>query len=850
MIVACGRTDPFPGPPQVVRFVATPEVCDGLDNDLDGEIDQPFRNPLGGYQHVDHCGGCDQRCAQRGIVVKATCAEGPFGPFCGAAECAEGHVVTRGHRCVARYGWLCRPCLEDAQCGNFEGGRCADLHGEQRCVVACVEGTCPDGYVCNEEGWCTPASGDCHCRPGARFARYCEIPVGDDLCSGTASCDDGMLTPCHGSDEICDGRDNDCDGLVDEAYIDSHGGYGLDIHNCGACGIDCTDNPLMSEELACGGMPGEPRCISWCPDADDGLQIGDAVDADMRISTGCECVIVALDDPPGPVGAVGEAIDANCDGADGEVSRGIYVASGGEDGHPGSPLRPKGSIQAAIEAASASLLTDAPKPHVYVSVGAYAETIILREGVQLHGGYGPGFRALQPLAYVTEVHAPDWESAPGGAALFASGVGLSADTRVEGIRFVGASAPSVGLPAYGAFLHNCGPRLTLDACVIEAGDGAPGEDGADGTAGESAPQPGGDGGTPRRSIETGGRNCRNGPENVVDGGGGTVFACDSVEVSGGDGGGARCPVSVGATQPPGLPGTGHVSAGGGAAGTGGSDVRGPLLAGEGCPQSVCCGLADFIVAGSWEVPGDGQPGMGGQPGRLGNGCADPMGQLASDAWTPAMGTAGTAGGPGAGGGGGGAGGGARIEWDPQHCAFPDGLGGGGGGGGAGGCGGIGGQPGTAGSPSIGIVVIFDGPGPTVATPPTLRSLWIHSGDGGDGGRGGHGGDGGRGSAGGLGGRLEPHERTQPPLSGPSPGGHGGPGGAGGRGGGGGGGCGGPSIGIWVSPGPAVELAQPAPDYARANQFRLGSGGRGGQGGGGGIAGGNGADGESSHVVIR
>jgi hypothetical protein len=827
------------------------EICDGLDNDLDGLVDEPFRDPgSGAYVHDEHCGTCGLSCAVRmEHAVDPACTEVRDGVWaCRATACDAGWAPTAdGSRCVPWEPILCLPCSDDGDC-NVSGGTCALLGGERRCTVPCGDEAggraCPAGYEC-AGGACVPEGGSCSCDPGDFFAVSCGIETPEGAaCLGRAVCDDGVLSACAGGEEICDEVDNDCDGGTDEDYRDALGQYSVDVHNCGACGVDCTETVLPGMELTCGGDPYAPRCRILCADEVDGVDVGDDLDADLDIANGCECTVTDVDDPAGPVGAYGEDLDVNCDGADGVVPRSLYVAPDGRDESPGSPFYPVLTIGEAVRRAAASLGTERPTPDVFVAAGTYIEVVRVPDGVRLHGGYRSDFRGLAPDAFIVTVIASDATSAPGGAALVTESGAGATPTVVEGIQFRGADAPGAGRAAFGAWIRAPGPRLELRNLVVRSGQGGAGEHGTDGVAGTAPAADAEEGDPPRAAVEDVSHECVSGSVNVVPGGAGGRNACGAVDVAGGSGGLSTCPV-FGATQPSGEAGRpGGTGVPGGAGGVGGWDCEGPGT--HGCESGICCGV--FSVPETYELAGDGGSGQNGAPGAPGAGCADPLGEMVGEAWTPASATAGTSGGPGAGGGGGGGGGGAAIVWHEAECAYGDGLGGGGGGGGAGGCGGRGGSPGVSGAPSVGLVIDF-GSSSGGASLPVLEGLRLVVGNGGIGGRGGAGGDGGLGALGAAGGDLPYEDRDSVTLSAVTKGGRGGKGGNGGPGGGGGGGCGGSSVGVWA-------LLRGAPDPGIAAAVRAGAevgfgrGGAGGHGGAGAVPGGDGATGEGIDVVVE
>ncbi len=868
LLTACGgRTGLVNDPPEDVdRPTPVPEVCNGLDDDLDGLIaagaidagsidgglvdadvfvDEDFRDEEGRYVDPMHCGACNRPCAPRGAALEVTCGLVEESPTCVAVRCEEGFWPSSTGRCVPIYDRLCLACADDGDCGDLAEASCALVGGERRCTVSCALG-CPLGYDCDADlDACVPLGRSCSCNPGDAFTLACALfdPEGE-RCAGSAVCTDGFLSECVAPDEVCDEVDNDCNGVIDDGFRDSRGAYSLDVHNCGECGVDCTLSTVPEGDLECGGDPFAPTCVLACPDAADGIQPGDRIDADRDIATGCECTVTSLTDAPGPVLAVGEALDVNCDGADGIVVQSFYVAPDGDDAGPGSPTRPLQTLQVAVMRAAESLSTMSPRPHVFVASGTYAESVEVPDGVLLHGGYRRDFLALDPDGFRVVVRAPVGSTAPGGAALVLRGAGVT-ETVLEWIEVRGLDATSPMAATFGIYALDPGPRLTLRDMSVFAGVPGDGMPGTDGAAGRDFDLPAMNGDPPRGAVEDASRRCTTGGANVVRGGQGGFNVCDGVDVSGGAGGSPTCPI-FDALSPSGMPGRPAGAVSGGAGGTGGEASRGPIEVrgpGSSCPgPAVCCGLADFTVSPPFADPAPGEPGRPGGAGAAGRGCRDAFGAFMGDAWIGDAASGGSNGRAGSGGGGGGGGGGAVIDWVTGQCEFVDGLGGGGGGGGSGGCGGRSGTAGSSGAPSIAILLRGTG----AASAPTLTNVQIAPADGGRGGDGGAGGAGGRGSAGGFGGEIPRPMRTTPTLAGPFPGGRGGPGGAGGDGGGGGGGCGGASVGVWAL---NVPVGAAAAQWRSDNTFVLGRPGLAGRGGGGAAPGGDGAEGGAIDVRV-
>ncbi|MCA9616730.1 MAG: hypothetical protein KC586_28420, partial [Myxococcales bacterium] len=539
------------------------EVCSGIDEDLDGVVDEGFRDDEGRYVHPDHCGGCGMPCRPSGAALSVECTVIDGAPVCAATRCAEGFVPSTTGRCVPAFDRLCLPCLVDSECGDHRLAACDSVGGESRCVVTCELG-CPEGYACQDER-CVPSGGSCSCEPGETFDVACALLDPEGLrCPGSAQCSDGVLGECLAPTEACNEADDDCDGTVDEGFVDERGVYSIDLRNCGECGVDCTLSSVPGAELTCGGDPFAPTCVLRCPDADDGIMPGDRIDADRDIATGCECTVASLSDDPGPVRTEGAALDPNCDGADGIVVQSFYVAPDGDDRNPGSPTRPLRTIGEGLRRASESLTSRAPRPHVFVASGSYAETLELPDGVLLHGGYRRDFLALDPAGFRVDVRAPSDTTAPGGAALTLLPGAGTRETVVEWLVLYGRDADAASSAAFGVYLDAPGPRLSLREMEIRAGLPGAGQNGRDGIVG-MAPAGANPGDPPRAAMENAARTCVAGAANVVSGGIGGAATCDGTDVSGGTGGSPSCP-RFAQQQPAGQRGRGTGAGGGGAGG--------------------------------------------------------------------------------------------------------------------------------------------------------------------------------------------------------------------------------------------------------------------------------------------
>jgi hypothetical protein len=204
-------------------------ICDGVDSDRDGVIDEDF------IVRVEECPAGS--CSSVGYV-----------------RCVEGAEVSTCQNTPSN------PTVSEDLCDGVD----ADCDGRvdedaDNTPLSCGEGICAQAGRIS----CVRAELTEECMPALELSRD-ELCNGlDDDCDGIV--DENVLNACGGCEvallELCDGEDNDCDGRVDEEFPLLNQACTIGSGACGVQGVyQCSADPSQPPECVTDDpLPPTPR---------------------------------------------------------------------------------------------------------------------------------------------------------------------------------------------------------------------------------------------------------------------------------------------------------------------------------------------------------------------------------------------------------------------------------------------------------------------------------------------------------------------------------------------------------------------------------------------------------------
>jgi len=243
---ACGSTGTQTCSASCIFDACVPpaEVCNGVDDNCDGRIDETFTCVPSATRD------CTTGCSTMGTQ---TCQ----------SDCSWGTCAPPAEACNGTDDDCDMMCDETFTCCAGESGSCmtsCGTTGSRTCSGACGWNVCsPPAEVCNgvdddcntacDDGpgmaCCAGSTGSCTTSCGSTGTREC-----------AADCSWGACTV---PDEICNGVDDNCDTVIDEGFACSPDAVTSCTTSCGStgtstCGSDCTVGACVPPTELCNGV--------------------------------------------------------------------------------------------------------------------------------------------------------------------------------------------------------------------------------------------------------------------------------------------------------------------------------------------------------------------------------------------------------------------------------------------------------------------------------------------------------------------------------------------------------------------------------------------------------------------
>ncbi|MCK6571418.1 hypothetical protein L6V77_10010 [Myxococcota bacterium] len=237
---ACGGCGPLPD-----------ETCNGIDDDCDGGVDELARCP---GEDVCYQGQCLPPCRDNECGEDAFCADGACVPWCTVDACAEGETCT-AQGCTD-------PCA-GVQCADGEA--CADgVCGLNHCIHT----GCPAHQRCTPDGcaadpcWQVDCGANSFCRDGA-----CIFSCAEVTCAAASACFDGVCQGTGCEPLGCDAEHPICEmGTCVEDPCKGMTCGPAEICYRGACQADPCQGIRCPRLERCAVTDGTAQCVAdWAP---------------------------------------------------------------------------------------------------------------------------------------------------------------------------------------------------------------------------------------------------------------------------------------------------------------------------------------------------------------------------------------------------------------------------------------------------------------------------------------------------------------------------------------------------------------------------------------------------------